>query len=527
MDPQSLRGEIRFPLRVAAIDMGSNAIRFEAAEFDDPTTFAELEYDRVPVRLGHDAFVSGKLSSQVMEAAIDAFRGFRARMRALEIEHYRAIATSAVRESRNGAEFVEQLFRETEIKVETITGSEEAKLVWLAVSSRVPLQDEKWILVDLGGGSVEVSLVDDSGTIWSESHTMGSVRLLTELSGASHSPGRFRELLAEYAGTLNIPAAAQHWKPAGLVATGGNIEALADLAGAERDDRGVSRLDLADLRSIIDTLSRLSYRQRVEELELREDRADVILPAAVVYERLALLSGVSEILVPHVGIKDGILLDLVDGLVSWGAHLDRQDREVYSGAVAFGRRYLFDERHATRVAEIARSLFDQLQDLHGLSDADRRILTAAALTHDIGHFVSYRRHHRHAFYLISYSDIPGLAAHELLLTALVARYHRRAEPRDSHDGYKSLFEDDKERVRRLAALLRVGDALDREHLQRVEEVSARVEGGELLLELRGTGDLLLEQWALDTKGRLFESVFGLPLRVTVSSASAASELPAT
>ena len=520
--PPAAEPGISFPLRVAAIDMGSNGIRFEVAEFSDATTFEELEYERVPVRLGHDAFVSGKLSDAVMDAAAEAFGRFRSRMDELGVSHYRAIATSAVRESRNGSEFVQRLFDESAIQVETITGTEEAKLVWLAVSSRVPLADEKWILVDLGGGSVEVSLVDNSGTIWSQSHTMGSVRLLTELSGVSDSPGGFRRLLAEYASTLNIPAAAQHWKPAGLVATGGNIEALAELAGAEPDATGVSQVSLEELRALIDTLARLSYKQRVDDLGLRKDRADVILPAAVVYERIGILAGVSTILVPHVGIKDGILLDLVDGLSS-GGHGDRLDREVYQGAMALGRRYLFDERHGVRVAEFSRSLFDQLQDLHGLGEADRRLLTAAALVHEIGQFVSYRRHHRHSFYLISYADLPGMTAREMLLTGLVARYHRRAAPKESHDGFRNLSEDERERVRKLSALLRVADAFDREHLQRVESLSARVDGDQLIIEPDGAGDLLLEQWALTRKGKLFESVFGLALRVERPGEPAADE----
>ena len=513
IQPDATEPGVAFPLRVAAIDMGSNGIRFEVAEFSDPTTFEEIEYERVPVRLGQDAFVSGKLSDPVMDAAAEAFARFRLRMDELGVSHYRAIATSAVRESQNGAEFVRRLFDESSIEVETITGTEEAKLVWLAVSSAMPLADEKWILVDLGGGSVEVSLVDNSGTIWSQSHTMGSVRLLTELSGVADSPGGFRRLLAEYASTLNIPAAAQHWKPAGLVATGGNIEALAELAGAEPDATGVSLVSLDELRELIDTLARLSYKQRVDDLGLRKDRADVILPAAVVYERLGNLSGVSNILVPHVGIKDGILLDLVDGLVSSGGHIDRLDREVYQGAMALGRRYLFDERHAVRVTEFSRALFDQLEELHGLGDADRRLLTAAALVHEIGQFVSYRRHHRHSFYLISYADLPGLTAREMLLAGLVARYHRRAAPKDKHDGFRNLSEAEKERVRKLSALLRVADAFDREHLQRVESLAARVDGDQLIIEPDGAGDLLLEQWALARKGKLFESVFGLELRV--------------
>lgn len=308
-------GAVAFPLRVAAVDVGSNAIRFAAAEFSDPVHYTELETRRVPIRLGHDVFRSGQLTQGTMDAAVEALAGFRERIEALGIPHHRAVATSAVRESRNGGEFVERVRREAGIHLTAITGSEEARLVWVAVRNRLPPGDRKWVLVDLGGGSVEVSLVDRSGILWSESHTLGSVRLLEELSGTGKTP-------AEYAATLSIPAAARHWNPAGMIATGGNIEALARLAGSGVDENGVSVLPLPRLRALIESLGQLSPRQRVEELGLREDRADVILPAAVVYERLGVLAGADEVRVPHVGVREGILLDTVDALASGHARRD-------------------------------------------------------------------------------------------------------------------------------------------------------------------------------------------------------------
>ncbi|HEX8905841.1 MAG TPA: hypothetical protein VF771_13405, partial [Longimicrobiaceae bacterium] len=166
----------KFPLRVAAVDVGSNAIRFLAAEFTALGTYEVLEEERVPVRLGHDVFLTGRLTPEAMDAAVQAIAGFRARMEALGIENYRAVATSATRESRNGTDLVARIRREAGIELEVITGQEEARLVYLAVANRVGFGDDKWITVDVGGGSVEVSLVDASGILWSESHVMGSVR---------------------------------------------------------------------------------------------------------------------------------------------------------------------------------------------------------------------------------------------------------------------------------------------------------------------------------------------------------------
>jgi exopolyphosphatase/guanosine-5'-triphosphate,3'-diphosphate pyrophosphatase len=254
----------------------------------------------------------------------------------------------------------------------------------------------------------------------------------------------------------------------------------------------------------------------MERFALRADRADVIVPAALLYERVAVLAGVDEILVPHVGVKEGLLLDLVEDLAGPGAHATRLERQAFDGALALGRRFRFDEPHARHVSRIALSLFDQLAELHGLGEADRRILLVAAALHDVGQFISYRRHHKHSLYLIQNSDIPTIASDERALVALVARYHRRAEPRGEHYLYQDLKATARLRVRKLAAILRIADALDREHLQRVVTVRVRQHGAELLLDVEGHGDLLLEQWALRRKARMFNAVFETQIRLALN-----------
>lgn len=505
-----------FPLRVAGVDVGSNAIRFLAAEFRALGEYQVLEEERVPVRLGHDVFLSGKLTLEAMEAAVQAIAGFRARMEALRIEHYRAVATSATRESRNGAELVDRVRREAGIELEVITGQEEARLVNLAVANAVAFGDDKWITVDVGGGSVEVSLVDSGGILWSESHVMGSVRLLEELSGAGDEPGRFQRLLREYAATLQIPVIAQHWNPKGMIATGGNAETLARLSGADAQRGKVATIPLAMLRAVMEMLSKLSYRQRVDQLGLREDRADVILPAGMIYERVATVAGADEILVPAVGLKDGLLIDLAEDLASHQAHEDRKDRQAVAGAVAIGRRYLFDEAHALHVQKLAASLFDQLKKVHGLGPDERRMLLAAGVLHDIGTLVGYKKHHKHSLYLIANSEVPEFTPRETDIIANVARYHRKGVPAEHHVAFTALPMDDRERVVKLAALLRIADALDREHLQAVRGVTAKVagRGKKLRLEIDGDGDLLLERWALRRKADLFAATFAMEVDAT-------------
>ena len=422
--------ELEFPVRAACIDVGSNALRFVAAEFTTADQFRVVEQERAAVRLGHDVFLTGRLTDGAMDAAAAALASFWDRMAKLDVDVYRAVATSAVRESSNGLAFVERVRGQVGLELEVISGSEEARLVHAAVRRAVPLAGKEWIVVDVGGGSVEILLVDERAILWSESHTMGSVRLLEELSETGEEPGRFRRLLEEYTATLRLPAAAHSRRPTGFIATGGNAETLAQLAGtAAATAGGLGSLSVDALRNIIERLSRLSYRQRVEELGLREDRADVILPAAMVYEHLAGLSGANMIVVPGVGIKEGVLYDLVEAATTQQAHADRRDQELATALLAIGRRYMFDEAHARQVARHSLALFDQLREVHRLDESDRRILQAAAWLHDIGSYISYKRHHKHSMYLITQSELPGV-----LGGTDRSRRHGRALPPQERSG---------------------------------------------------------------------------------------------
>ncbi|MGH7447898.1 MAG: HD domain-containing protein [Longimicrobiales bacterium] len=506
-----------FPLRAAGIDVGSNAMRLLVAEFTGPASWQVLAQQRAPVRLGACVFGrgGGDIEGATLDAALLALGSFRQRMDALDVQVYSAAATSAVREATNGAAFVERVSNETGIQLETITGGEEARLVWLAIGSRIAVGGRQWVLVDLGGGSVEVALADGDVVLWSESHAMGAVRVLAEFGQAARSPVRFRRLAGEYIDTLASRISLETVPGTAVIATGGNIEELARLSAAAVDATGVAYLPLKDLARTIDRLAELSFEQRIQRFDLRPDRADVILPAALVYERVAHLTGIDALIVPNIGLKEGLLVDAMHNALQHGEHTARQLRDMMTGALALGRRYVFDEAHARHVASLAASLFDQLATEHQLGERDRRILLAAAVLHDIGQYISYRRHHKHSYYLISNASLPDLTPRDTLLVALVARYHRRAEPSENHEGYADLSGAERSRVVWLAALLRIADALDRQHRQHVLRVDADVDDGELRISVHARRDVLLEEWAIEKKARLFTRALGLDLALEI------------
>lgn len=495
-----------FPMRAAALDVGSNAIRYSIAEFSDAHRFVEIESQRVSVRLGHDAFTTGVLSAKALDDAVMAVATFRRRIDELGVRRYRAVATSAIRESRNGNELVARVRDECGIDLETISGSEEARLVWVGVQHRMRLADGPWVLADLGGGSIEVTIVHNGNIVASESQPLGTVRLIESLPNEDSAPVEFRTLLRSEASRVALPAELPG-RPAATILTGGSADCLADLIAPGSAPGAILETTRATLNEVLVKLSGMTIRERIEKLGMRQDRADVVVPAGVIYDRVADLAGTERFLIPRVGVKDGLLLDLAIDYAEHGRHEGEIDRLTRSAAISLGQRLRFDEEHARHVADLSLALFDQLIGIHGLSDLSRRRLETAALLHDVGQVISYRRHHKHSWYIIRNSELPGLAAEDIRLVALTARYHRRGVPRDGHEDYSSLRESEKEEVRKLAAIVRVADALDHDRSRRVQALRAEVDADTVRLHLSPGEDTVVERWALGRTGGLFDKVF--------------------
>lgn len=299
---------------IAAIDAGSNAIRFVAARASAAGSYERIESRREPLRLGRGAFRTGRIPDAAADAAVEVFGRFRARLDALGVVRYRAVATSAIRESGNGPLLAARARAEAGIRLEIIDGLEEARLVWTAVRHRFDPGEDQWLLADLGGGSLELSLVAGDRLLRVETHPIGTVRLLDRLGAAADERDRVRAMLQG----LRLPQAPGSPEPpplAGVVATGGNVEAIADLARAPRDG-GVRRLTLRAIERVLDRLAAMSPEARTERLGLRPDRADVIVPAGVVYLSVAQRAGADSLLVPDVGVKEGVLLELAGATVA-------------------------------------------------------------------------------------------------------------------------------------------------------------------------------------------------------------------
>lgn len=498
---------------IAAIDVGSNALRLAVGNVDGERRLTILENLREPVRLGADVFTRGTLSDESIERAVQALLRFRSVIEMHGAKWTRAVATSAAREALNRELFLDRVAQETGIELAVINAEEEARLIHLGVAESVRLDRKLAMLIDIGGGSAEITLSDDGTIISTESFRLGAVRLLQVLDEKKLGEKQFNQLAREY-----LDAAQKRFKrEIGdkaidlCVGTGGNIEALGDLRrevlGKEKD----TVLTAEELDILVRKLQGMSFDERVSELRLRPDRADVIVPASMVLQKIVKQARVEEILIPRVGLKDGLLIDMIEELYGERKHAYRD--QVMTAALQVGRRYTFDELHGTTVARYAARLFDETRVLHNLGVEYRVLLEVAALLHDIGTIVSLANHHKHSHYLLSFSPVVGLSQAHMAVVANVARYHRKSFPKVEHDHYRVLASKDRVVVTKLAALLRVADALDNEHAARVSGFTVEFRKPRVVLRLEGEGDLLLERWALAKKSALFEETFGVKLAV--------------
>ncbi len=488
-------------------------MRLQIVSFRPPSGWLERESIREPVRLGHRVFLTGVLEESEIERAVAVLSAFRATMDRHGVAHYRAIATSAVREAQNRDLFLDRVANVARIELEPISGAEEARLLTVGVARHVDLGRRCALLVDIGGGSVELALVRDGAAVFTQSHRLGAVRLAELFLDGPRSAEEKAALLEEYLDRMlaETVATIRKLRPELLVAVGGNAEALARIAAREgdTDDEIVPG---GVLEGLAEELAALDPARRARRFDLRPDRVDTIVPAAALLRFLVDRLDLAEILVSRIGIRDGVLAELADR-VAGRADPEQAERGVLAEAERLGEHYRFDSAHAAQVRRLALSLFDALRPQHRLGARDRLLLGVAATLHDIGEFVGYAHHHKHGYYLVSNAELGGLSTEELRLVAVVVRYHRRALPSDRHDEYGRLSRDDRRRVSRLAAILRLADSLDREHRQKVVGLNATLRRGALELATAARGDLMLERWAVENKGAMFREVYGLEVRL--------------
>ena len=501
------------PEVVAVFDMGASAIRLVIAEIGPGQAIRTLEEASRGVLLGRDTFsAAGAIRSKTIDAAMGALDNLRQILKGYGVHHVRAVATSAVREARNVDVFLDRIQGRTGIAFEIINEAEESRLVYLAVKqalSRGPALRGAWtLLTEVGGGSTSLMLLRRGQPNRSGVYALGAIRLRQQLNlgRLSHDVqlALLKRSIANVIEEMRIDIPLR--RVTHMVTMGGDVRFAAAQILSTQTDPGAREIDRGAFLAFCDSIERLDEEQLIERFRLPAVEAETLVPSLLVYRALLSDTSARKLVVSDASLRTGLLLDLAEP----GGRLNAEDfeQQVLASAEALGHKHRFDRDHGRHVAMLAVRLFDQLQGDHGLTARERLLLQVAGLLHDIGLYVSLRGHHKHSQYLLAASQVFGLSDEETAIVANIARYHRRGTPQPSHLPYVALDRRDRLIVNKLSSILRVANALDAEHLQKVQDVTILRRDRTWVLEITGTGDLTMEQLAATARADMFADTFG-------------------
>lgn len=504
---------VRPPI-LSVIDVGASGIRMLIAELSADGSVRTLEELERPIALGRDTFQTGSLSAGSIRKAVNVLRQFRAAMDTYGVEHTRAVATSAVRGALNRDTFVDRVFLATGIELEVIEGSQESLLTFAAVQrtmeSDPQYREGEALLLSLGGGATEAALVREGQVVASVTLDTGTLRM-REILRAGSADRRARARLLQHSARemmTVVRRALPFERITRLVAVGPEARFAARvLAGPTWAEGHMAAIAVKDLKKLADQLFPLTPEQIAQSWSVPPNETESMSPALFAYAELMRLNQVDQLLVARASMREGLILHMARSIRS-GSTVLFPDQTI-AAAVNLARKYGADEKHGLQTAALARAIFQATQTHHQMGEREQLLLEVASIVHDIGEFVAARGHHRHTYYLLVHSEVFGLSQMDLEIVANIARYHRRGVPQADHPAYASLPRPARLTVNRMSAILRVADALDKSHSQRVQNPKITVSADELRIQVEGTEDLGLERIALDAKSGLFEEVFGL------------------
>lgn len=515
-------------MKLAAIDIGSNSIHLVIARVSEQGMLEILDQEKDMVRLGAETLRNGALDAQAMERGLQALTHFKTLADRRGVDALLAAATSAIREARNGGAYLERIKQETGIDVHVISGREEARLIYLGARDVVDFRGRRALILDIGGGSVELMVADRERLLAGESLRLGVLRLVERFSCADVLSREQRLAMEGYIqGQLEpiLPVLQAH--PFSMVVgTSGTLTTLIQLTVAQ--ERGAVpsscngvRIEREGLERMVRKLAGMTRAERAKLPGLDPKRADSVVAGGVLALTLMKSLKADHLTGCDKALREGLLLDYIEthrpGIRLFDAIPEVRSRSVAELALRFNAA----TPHAGLLAQLSTRVYTQLVSLlkleshprFGLKPEHLEVLQAAASLLDVGYAIDAEDHHKHGYYLIKNGRLNGWTAQEVELVALLVRYHRKALPRRSHEGFGTLDKQDQARVRLLGGILRVIAGLDRSRASLVTDVTCVL--GKHRLELHATAQepIALELWTANRRTDLLEEAVGLPVLV--------------
>ena len=510
-------------MRIAAIDIGTNSIHMIVVAVRPDLSFEVVDSEKDMVRLGAGGLDGRSLTPTAMTSALHTLAKFKRLAESHKVDEIIAAATSATREAENGGDFIAQVERDTGIRIKVISGTEEARLIHLAAAYGVDVGSSTAVVVDIGGGSVEVTLGTATQLALGRSFKTGVIRLTerfvrTDPLGG-HDERRLVKFVNREMGTYLDQVAGRGFDR--LIGTSGTIlslgtMAVADASGAPEDVRN-RRVPAKALHRLRKALVEAVFAERLRVPGMDPRRADLSVAGSVLFDTIVRRLGADEFILCDLALREGLVLDYIGRNSARIRKVERYPDVRRRSVIELGERCRYWPEHAQQVARLALNIFDQTRSVHGLADAEREWLEYGALLHDIGVHISYERHHRHSYYLVKNGDLRGFAPQEIEVMALLTRYHRQATPKRSHEGYGDLPGPLRRTVKALSSMVRLAEGLDRSHAQALTGLDLYPRGDDYLARLRTAGDAELEVWAAHRHVAPLEQVLGKPIRFEVTT----------
>lgn len=505
--------------RIAAIDVGTNSIHMIVVE-EQKHGFRVIDKEKEMVQLGRGSLEGRPLTDDAIERGVEAMKKMAGIAERWKVNEVVAVATSAIREAPNRRRFLSLAQKASGIRIRVISGEEEADYIYRAVRSAIDFHGGTALAVDIGGGSVELIAGTADQVYFTSSEPLGALRMsqMFDLQRAAtpamvdECRGYVRKRLKK---TLQRVA---HLGFDFSVGTSGTVVTLAALASnGESMTSGLRWLSRKRLRELIDLLTPLSAADRAKRFALDIRRAETILGGAIVLDEIMRGLKLEQIRACDAALRDGI----VDSVLSRVSEPKERGSVRRSSVMSLVERSDVERTHATHVARLALRIFDQTQELHRFRTGERELLEYAALLHEVGMHVAYQGHHKHSYYLISHAGLRGFTTDQVAIVANVARYYRKAPPKIADDNFAQLSETQQDVVRKLSAILRIADALDRGRRRAVRDVGVESQEGKVRFHVRLRGDGDVEVEAVTKRIKYFGKVFATDVDVEESSSAAA------
>jgi exopolyphosphatase/guanosine-5'-triphosphate,3'-diphosphate pyrophosphatase len=505
---------------VSFIDIGTNSVRLLVVRLNPNHSYSILSQQKQQVRLGEGEFEEEEILPDAIERLVVVCKKFTELAQSFNTEEFVAVATSAMREAANQQEILHLLRHESRLDVRVISGQEEARLIYLGVSSGINLEDQQAFFIDIGGGSTEIAIGDKQNYQFLDSFKLGAIRLSNHyLSGNVTEPvlpegykkiqQHVRDAIIHSLKKIN------RQKPELAVGSSGTIMNLAEIAqkAFHQDGNYVENvLTYKDLRKVIDLLCSRPLDQRRKIPGINPERADIIIHGAAILDVFMKELSFNSIMITSRGLQDGLLVDYLSRMDAFPLFGDLSPRQ--RSVLQLGRSCGINEVHARTVTSLVLELFDSAKaiKLHVYGDRERELLEYATFLHDIGSFISYTNHHAHSYYIIKNSELLGFDQKEVNFMANIARFHRKRTPRKKDPEILELDTREREALRILTTFIRLGESLDRSHTALVQHVRfSGIDKDTITLEVVARGDCQLEIWGVDAEKKAFEKIFGKKL----------------